>query len=329
MNEWLPEIDSWRQAGDKVAIATVVSAYGSAPRPVGARLAVNEHGAMAGSVSGGCVENDVILHATEVLESGEPRLVEYGISDELAWSVGLSCGGNIEVWIEPIARQSELDEAFRRQAEGDSVAHVTWLDGSGKHLVVADHQWSSTGIVDWDGNKVFVELFPQKRRLIIFGAVHVAQSLSKYAQDIGYEVIIVDRRMALATKDRFPNIEKMLTVWPEDAYKQLDVRDTDAIAILTHDPKFDEPAISGALATDAFYIGAVGSRKTNAGRRERLLEAGLNEEQLGRLHGPIGLNIGGRSPEEMAISIIAEIIATQYGRDGGALKAASGSIRGS
>lgn len=328
MNEWLPEIDAWRDAGEKVVTATVVNVRGSAPRPVGARLAVNRDGDMAGSVSGGCVESAVVISALEVMESGVGRLEHYGISDEMAWEVGLSCGGMIDVWIAPLGDNSAIDKARARQRSGESVALVTWLDGSGKQLVISDYAWEQSGLVDWSGTQVYVELFPTVKQLVIFGAVHIAQPLSRYAQDIGFDVVIVDARKALATQSRFPNVERILTVWPDEAYEQLAITDRTWIAILSHDPKFDEPAILGALNTKAAYIGAVGSRKTNQDRRERLREGGVSEEQLERLHGPIGLDIGGKTPEEMAISILAEMIAIEHGRDGGMLRSTSGWIRG-
>ncbi len=326
MNEWLPEIDSWRQTGDQVVIATVVRVQGSAPRPVGARLAVNQRGEMAGSVSGGCVESAVVVAAMEVLEGSNARLEHYGISDEMAWDVGLSCGGVIDVWIEPLP--ADLDHARACQQAGKDVWLVTWLDGSGKHLVLSHGHWDENGIVDFGGSQVYVERFTPARQLIIFGAVHTAQPLSRYAQDLGFDVVIVDARKALATRERFPNVERILTMWPEEAYQQLTITPSTWIAILSHDPKFDEPAIAGALASKAAYIGTVGSRKTNTDRRVRLREAGMSEDQIDRLHGPIGLNIGGKTPEEMAISIVAEMIAISNGRDGGMLKTATGSISG-
>lgn len=326
MNEWLPEINTWRDSGQEVVIATVTSVQGSAPRPVGARLAVNASSEMAGSVSGGCVESAVVVSAMDVIETGVGKLEHFGISDEMAWDVGLSCGGIIDVWLEPM--HAELDEARARQKAGEDITLVTWLDGSGRHLVTADNAWDENGMVDWNGSQVLVERFSPARQLVIFGAVHTAQPLSRYAQDLGFEVVIVDARTALATQDRFPNVENIITAWPEAAYEQLQITSSTWIAILSHDPKFDEPAIVGALATDAAYIGTVGSRKTNIDRRERLLESGVREEQLARLHGPIGLNIGGKTPEEMAISILAEMIAIDNGRDGGMLKASTGSISG-
>lgn len=328
MNEWLPEIDTWREAGEKVVTATVVSVQGSAPRPVGARLAVNTDGDMAGSVSGGCVESAVVISALEVMDAGVGRLEHFGISDEMAWDVGLSCGGVIDVWVAPLGENAAIDEARARQQAGESVALVTWMDGSGRQLVFGDYAWEQSGLADLDGSQVYVEIFQTVKQLVIFGAVHTAQPLSRYAQDLGFNVVVVDARTALATKDRFPNVERILTVWPDAAFQELTITDSTWIAILSHDPKFDEPAILGALATDAAYIGTVGSRKTNADRRERLREAGVSDEQLARLHGPIGLNIGGKTPEEMAISILAEMIAIEHGRDGGMLRTSSGSISG-
>jgi xanthine dehydrogenase accessory factor len=193
-----------------------------------------------------------------------------------------------------------------------------------RELLAADR--SETREVD--GREVFFDVHPLPQHLVIFGAVHVAQPLSRYAQDLGFRVTVVDARRALATEERFPNVDRLIKAWPKDAYKQLVIGPNTWIAILSHDPKFDEPAVMGALETQARYIGTVGSRKTNEDRRERLREAGVSEKDLARLHGPIGLNIGGQTPEEMAISILGEMIAIRYGRDGGMLREASGSIRG-
>jgi len=176
--------------------------------------------------------------------------------------------------------------------------------------------------------EVFVDAYPPPPQLIVFGAVHVAQPLARYARDLGYVVTVVDARRTLASRERFPDVERLIVAWPDDAFADLDIHPSTAIAILTHDPKFDEPALLGALGTPARYIGAVGSRSTNADRRERLIRNGVSADDLARVHGPIGLDIGGQTPEEMAISILGEIIATRYGRSGGALTAASGSIRG-
>ncbi len=173
----------------------------------------------------------------------------------------------------------------------------------------------------------FVDVFPPPPMMVIIGAVHVAQAVVAVARPLGFRVVVVDARQTLATRERFPDVDDLIVAWPDEAYAQLPITRTSAIVILTHDPKFDEPAILGALQTDAGYIGAVGSRKTNVDRRERLLEAGATEQQIARMHGPIGLDIGGGTPEEMAISIVAEIIAVRNGRSGGALRSSTGSIR--
>lgn len=177
------------------------------------------------------------------------------------------------------------------------------------------------------GIDAFVDVFLPPPLMVIIGAVHVAQAVVTFAQPLGFRIAVVDARQALATRERFPTVDDLIVVWPDEAYAQLPITNSSAIVILTHDPKFDEPAVLGALQTDAGYIGAVGSRKTNVDRRQRLLESGATDEQLARVHGPIGLDIGGSSPEEMAISILAEIIAVRNGRNGGSLKSASGPIR--
>jgi xanthine dehydrogenase accessory factor len=175
---------------------------------------------------------------------------------------------------------------------------------------------------------VFLDVYPLSPHLVIFGAVHVAQALSGFAQSLGFRVTIVDARRALATRYRFPDVEEIITKWPNEAYDELEIGRNTWIAILTHDPKFDEPALLGALKTEARYIGAVGSRKTNVDRRERLRASGVSEDDLARIRGPIGLDIGGQTPEEMAIAILAEIIAVRYGRSGGFLVQSKGNIRG-
>lgn len=207
-----------------------------------------------------------------------------------------------------------LDSAFR-----DAAAEALAAERSG----VRTFRTAAGADVD-----VFVDAYPPPPQLIIFGAVHVAQPLARYARDLGYLVTVVDARRTLATRERFPDVERLIVAWPDDAFADLDIQSSTAIAILTHDPKFDEPALLGALGTPARYIGAVGSRSTNADRRERLIRNGVSAEDLARVHGPIGLDIGGQTPEEMAISILGEIIATRYGRSGGALTSASGGIRG-
>lgn len=199
-----------------------------------------------------------------------------------------------------------------------------WVTSNARELLAAER--SETRV--YGDREVFLDVYPLPPHLVIFGAVHVAQALSHFAQALGFRVTIVDARRALATRKRFPNVEEIVTQWPDEAYGQLAIGPNTWIAILTHDPKFDEPALLGALETDARYIGAVGSRKTNADRRERLRAAGVSDEALERIRGPIGLDIGGQTPEEMAIAILAEMIAVRYGRSGGFLVTSKGNIRG-
>lgn len=205
----------------------------------------------------------------------------------------------------------------------------TSLDTAALNLAESSLEDGQSGIVSLaDDVDVFVDRFPLPPLLVIIGAVHVAQAMIPFAERLGFRIIVVDARSALATSERFPTVDELIVAWPDEAYDRLPISRTSAIVILTHDPKFDEPAILGALKTPAGYIGAVGSRKTSADRRVRLLEAGATEADLGRLHGPIGLNIGGNTPEEMAISILGEIIAVRNGRSGGSLRASQGDIRG-
>jgi xanthine dehydrogenase accessory factor len=205
----------------------------------------------------------------------------------------------------------------------------TELDDMAADLAARSLSEGSTGLLQLvEGVDVFVDLYDLPPLLVIIGAVHVAQAIVPFAERLGFRIVVADARGTLATRERFPTVDELLVAWPEEAYAQLPISPTTAIVILTHDPKFDEPAILGALQTSAGYIGAVGSRKTNVDRRQRLLEAGASEADLDRLHGPIGLNIGGSSPEDMAISILGEIIAVRNGRSGGSLRAAEGGIRG-
>jgi xanthine dehydrogenase accessory factor len=203
------------------------------------------------------------------------------------------------------------------------------LDKQIESQVTGSGERPRTGLIETEsGARVFLDVFDPSPQLIIFGAVHTAQALDWFARKLGYRVVVTDARRALATRERFPNTDQLLIGWPDEAFAQLTITPATAIAILSHDPKFDEPALLGALKTEARYIGAVGSRKTNADRRERLQKAGVSDEQIDRIHGPIGLNIGGSTPEEMAISILAEMIAVTHDRDGRPLSASQSAIRG-
>ncbi|CAN5696600.1 XdhC/CoxI family protein [soil metagenome] len=241
----------------------------------------------------------------------------------------LAAEGNVAV----VATVVEGDTVGAKALITDAMVTGTLGDGSlDKQIeshVTGSRERPRSGMIDTEsGARVFLDVFEPSPQLVIFGAVHTAQALDWFARKLGYRVVVTDARRALATRERFPNTDQLLIGWPDEAFAQLTITPATAIAILSHDPKFDEPALLGALKTDARYIGAVGSRKTNADRRERLQKAGVSDEQIARIHGPIGLNIGGSTPEEMAISILAEMIAVTHDRDGTPLSASQSAIRG-
>jgi xanthine dehydrogenase accessory factor len=333
VREILSELERWRSRGDRIALARVVATRRSAPRPVGSKLIVSERGELAGSVSGGCVESEVVEAAREVLAGGEPRLLTYGISDELALSVGLPCGGEIDVWVsEP---EPELLEQLAEVVRDDrrAVALVDLdrrterlvrdgEDGSADELIRGGH----SKVVELAGTRYFADVFGPPPRLFVYGAVDTADALCAAANGIGWHTIVADARARFATRERLPNADEILVAWPDEAIARLQPDHATAIVVLTHDDKFDVPMLVGALESDAFYIGALGSRRNQERRRERLLEAGVDEGSLDRISGPSGLDIGAHSPAETAISMLAEIMAVRAGRDGGRLRESSGRI---
>jgi xanthine dehydrogenase accessory factor len=312
-------VTAWLGRGSKVAVATVVATRRSAPRPLGSKLAISESGELAGSVSGGCVESDVAEHAREVLATGKPELVSYGIADEEAWEVGLPCGGEIDVFIE--RADAELPDA------GDAQTVFTVVDGPR-----AGERWTEdggsrpTGMLDVDGERVFAESLGPPPRLLVFGAVDLAEALCLAAKNLGWRTVVADARGRFATSERIPSADELVVAWPEDALGQLQPDERTAVVVLTHEERWDVPALMGALATEAFYVGALGSRRTQARRREHLLESGVAEAQLERIHGPAGLDLGAGTPAETALSILAEIVAVRAGREGGQLRRSSGTI---
>ena len=280
MTEVISELERWRARGDvQAALATVVATRFSAPRPVGSRLAVSESGELAGSVSGGCVESEVAQVAQDVLASGEARTLTFGISDEQAGTVGLPCGGEIDVSIERV----ELSE----------------LEGLARD---------------------------DPHRLLVFGAVDIAEALCRLANELGWHTTVADARGKFATRDRIASADELLVEWPEEVFARVEPDEQTAVVVLTHEERFDIPALIGALRGDAFYVGAIGSRKTQESRRERLVEEGLTEDELERISGPTGLDVGAETPAETAVSILAEILAVRAGRSGGRLKERSGRI---
>jgi xanthine dehydrogenase accessory factor len=345
MQEVLSEIGVWRERGDRIALATVIDVQRSAPRPPGAKMAVNEHGEIAGSVSGGCVEGAVAEIADGILRGDPPQLLHFGIADSDAWDVGLPCGGEIDVWVEAY-EPGRFEEVAR---SGGRAAEVTVLEGASpgaKLLVLADgSQTGSLGSPELDDEAArvavellwaetserrdgfFVDVIGPPPRLLVFGAVDIAASLCSIARAAGWRPYVIDPRARFATPERFPDAEQVIAAWPEEAVAQLGgVDPATSIVVLTHDPKLDDAALLLALASPARFIGAMGSRRAQAKRRERLVAAGVSDEEIERISAPVGLDLGGISREETALSIVAEIVAARHGRDGGRLAQSKGRI---
>jgi xanthine dehydrogenase accessory factor len=345
MHDVLSEILRWKERGDQIALATVVAVQRSAPRAPGAKMAVNDRGDIAGGVSGGCVEGAVVELAESVIAGGDPQLVHFGIADDEAWSVGLPCGGEIDVWIERY-QGGRLEEVAR---DGERAAAVTLLEGAhpgAKLTVEPDGTHSgSLGSPELDDEAVrlaselvwrdtserhgplFIDVVAPPPRLILFGAVDIAAPLCTMARTAGWRPYVVDPRARFATVDRFPDAIEVLAAWPDEAFARLGGIDpATSIVVLTHDPKLDDAALTVALRSPAPFVGAMGSRRAQAARRERLLAAGLEEEELERLSAPVGLDLGAVGKEETALSVLAEVVAARHGRDGGRLINAQGRI---
>ncbi|HSR24122.1 MAG TPA: XdhC/CoxI family protein, partial [Candidatus Eisenbacteria bacterium] len=295
MREVADELRAWRQAGDPVAIATVVDTWGSSPRPLGSRMLVSRSGRMAGSVSNGCIEGAVFEQAQEVLAAGRARHVEYGVADDVAFEVGLACGGHIEVFIQPAA--GVHDRALELLAAERPFVLTTDLRSGATEL---EEREPDAELPRRDGDR-FVEPFARPAHMVVIGAIHIAIPLHRLARVMGYRVTVVDARGQFATRERFPEADEILVQWPDEALAGMIVDRSTAVVVLTHDPKFDMPALRAALPTRAGYIGAIGSRRTNQNRLDALRAEGFSEEQLARVHGPIGLDLGGRGAEETAL----------------------------
>ena len=332
MRELLDQYDAWRAEGMEVGRAVVIRTYGSAPRQEGSVLLVAADGRIAGSVSGGCVEGAAAEAVADAMRTRADAVIRYGVSDEQAWSVGLACGGIIDVLVQP-AVPSDVVAAARAEnaalgttvvtrlpadtpppssTKGASSAPDADLDAVRADALAAGRSRT----VELPDCAVFVETFPARPRLVIVGATEIARSLVQLAGPLGYERIVIDARTAFATAERFPDVERLLTDWPEEAFEAIALGPKDAVVMMTHDPKFDEPAILDAFRRGARYVGAVGSRKTQADRRARLVEMGIAEADLANLHGPIGLDLGGREPAETALAILAEVVAARRGGTG-------------
>ncbi|MEE8603610.1 XdhC family protein [Euzebya tangerina] len=359
MREILTELDQWHAAGRPAALATVVNTRISAPRDPGAAMAVNADGIVVGSVSGGCVEGAVVEQAREVLDGGPARQVTYGVSDDEAMAVGLTCGGEISLFIEPFDIP-EFDMVRDRIREGIPVAVATVVDGPGlvgSKLVVtedaiygdlgseglgvavssdargllaqgrtAHRGYGSNGERRVDDVTVFIQSFQPPPRMYVFGAIDFAAAVARIGKFLGYHVTVCDARRVFATKARFPEADEVVVQWPHRFLPTAPVDSRTALCVLTHDPKFDVPLLEVALATEAGYIGAMGSRRTHDDRMARLRELGVPEAQLARLRSPIGLDLGARTPEETAVSIAAEITQLRWGGSGRPLTDTEGRI---
>lgn len=336
MRDVLTDVERWRAEGLPIALATVIETWGSAPRTAGGKMAVTADRRISGSVSGGCVENAVVEAGVEVLASGKARLLHFGVSDDTAWSVGLACGGSIDVFVEPLT--ATLFERLRDALRGERCAAVaTVIRGPegrvGAKLAVFD-DGTAAGAIDeaalaaaraalsggaggriaMGESELFVDVLLPSPRLVIIGGVHIAIPLVTFAKALGFRAILVDPREAFGNAKRFPHADEIVSEWPDRALEKLAPNASTAVAVLTHDPKLDDPALVAALRSPAFYVGALGSRRTHEKRRVRLLAGGMTEAELSRLHAPIGLDLGGRSPEEIALAAIAQIVAARNAR---------------
>jgi xanthine dehydrogenase accessory factor len=316
VHELSDAIGRWRERGDRVALATVVATRRSAPRPVGSKLAVSERGELLGSVSGGCVESDVAVQAAEVIAAGTPRLLTYGIDDEQAWSIGLPCGGEIDVFV----------ERFDGELRDEPGVTLTVLEGerAGQREVVPLDalERGPSRVLELDGEMVFADVVAPPPSLVVVGAVDTAEELCRAAKALGWRTTVIDPRPALVSRERLPSPDELVTAWPD----ALEAGEDTAVVVLTHEERLDVPALTAAFASPAFYVGAIGSRRTQEKRRVRLLDAGITEEQLDRLAGPAGLDLGAHTPAETAVSILAEVLAVREGRSGGRLVERSGPI---
>ncbi|MGB7243333.1 MAG: XdhC family protein [Sulfitobacter sp.] len=301
----------WHMAGRGAVLATVVETWGSAPRRVGAALVISGDGEMQGSVSGGCVEGAVVLEAIEALEQGAHRLLEYGVSDGDAFAVGLACGGTIRILVEPVGAAMPvtlLQDLVEKRATRTPVAYEVDLKTAARRLTTQGHKdrfaMDRSGL-EADGH-TFVAIHNPPLRLAIIGAVHIAQALVPMARIAGYDPVIIDPRGAFGSAARFPG-EVIFNDWPDEALEAMGVDTRTGVVLLTHDPKLDDPALHFALRSGAFYIGALGSKRTHAARVARLHEAGFSNEDVARVHGPVGLDIGASGPPEIAVAILAEM----------------------
>jgi xanthine dehydrogenase accessory factor len=334
LRELLPDLENWLAKGEPVALATVISTWGSAPRPAGSCMAISQSGGIAGSVSGGCVEGAVVQASKEVLASGRPQRLHFGVADETAWDVGLACGGQIDIFVQPVDKKIFGEILPRLKADQGMVLDTVITgndadlgaqvlrDSDGKTIAatanasfpLAEIKTQPQIIQEEKGSEVFENPLPTSPTLVLVGGVHIAVALAELAHTLNFRTVIIDPRKAFGTAERFAHADKLIQAWPQAAFEQVPLNASTAIATLSHDPKIDEPALVHALRSKAFYVGALGSKRNQASRRERLAAAGLSESELARLHAPIGLAINAETPEEIALAIMAEVVAAYRSR---------------
>lgn len=310
---------AWHRDGTGAALATVLQTWGSAPRRVGAQLAVSGDGRIEGSVSGGCVEGAVITEALDALEDGKHRVLEFGVSDDDAFAVGLACGGTIRVLVEPVGgalSEDMLADLVAARASRQGVAYEVNIRTGVRGLVHDEYQdrlrLDRSGFEE-DG-ETFVAVHNPPLRMLVVGGVHIAQALVPMARIAGYDPVVIDPREAFASPERFPDTE-LNHDWPDEAVTALGLDARTALVLLTHDPKIDDPALEIALASDVFYIGALGSTRTHGKRVDRMTAAGFGADEIGKIHGPVGLDIGSATPAEIALSILAQMTAVLRGKE--------------
>jgi xanthine dehydrogenase accessory factor len=325
----LTQTAAWQKEGKNVALATVVSTWGSSPRLPGSMLSVNEDGKFVGSVSGGCIEGAVVEQGLAALEDRKPRLLDFGITDDMAWDVGLACGGEMKVLVERAPDSATINRLLKERP----LAMVTDTKSGAFSLVTQDKADGSLALddkilaearsalradrsttIEGPSGALLVRVFNPALRMIIVGAVHIAQSLAPMAKIAGFDVTVIDPRGAFATAERFPGTNVMAS-WPDEVMDKIKPDTRTALVTLVHDPKIDDPGLEAALRSPAFYIGALGSKKTHAKRIARFKEKGFDDAALGRIHAPIGLPLGGRKTTEIAVAILAEAVAAIHGKD--------------
>jgi len=339
MRDLLPQLEDWLHSGERVALATVLATWGSAPRPAGSSMAISASGQIAGSVSGGCVEGAVIQAAQEVLSGRGPQRLHFGVADETAWEVGLACGGEIEIFVQELDR-ALADYALQALKMDRALAIGTLVKADGELLgaqvilseagAAASSSLTAQRVAQIEGNladalrarsaklaqlagsdqlEIFLNPIPPAPSLILVGGGHIAIALAEIAAAVHYRTAVVDPRRVFATGERFPHIADLIQEWPQKAFEHLLINSSTAVATLSHDPKIDDPALAAALHSSAFYIGALGSQKSHAKRLKRLADLGFSPADTGRIKGPIGIDIGAVTPEEIALAIMAEVVA--------------------